>query len=81
MADVYFVVVVAEYWAVMLTVAAAVATATPAVIVAWMALEKSVMSLFILLWFRLGVLVSSSSLSATLFFDPYVAIVLVILRL
>ena len=81
MADVYFVVVVAEYWAVMLTVAAAVATATPAVIVAWMALEKSVMSLFILLWFRLVVLVSSSSLSATLFFDPYVAIVLVILRL
>ena len=62
----------------MAAVAAAVAVATPAVIAVWMALEKSVTSLSILLGFK--VLVSSSSLSAVLFFDPHAAIVLVLRR-
>ena len=74
--DVYFVVVSADYWAVMAAVAAAVAVATPAVIAFWMALEKSVTSLSILLVFRVSV--SSSSISAAIFFHPRVAIVLVI---
>ena len=76
MADVYFLVVAAEYWDVM----AAVAAVTPVVIAVWMYLEKSVTSLSILLGFRLGVSVLSSSLSAALFFDSHFAIVLVLRR-
>ena len=78
MVDVYFVVVAADYWSVMAAVAAAVLTATPPVIAVWRALEKSVTSLSILLGSSLGVLVSLSSLSAALFFDPHVSIVLVL---
>ena len=78
MSEVYFVVFALEYWALMVAVAAADAAATPAVIAVSMALEKSVTSISILFVFR--VLVSSSSLSAALFFDPRVAIVLVLRR-
>ena len=70
----------AEYWAVMAAVAAAVAAATPAAIAFWMASEKYVTSLSVLLGSSLGVLVSLSSLSAALFFDPHVSIVLVLRR-
>ena len=80
MLDVYFVVVAAEYWAVMAAVAAAVALKTPTVIAVWMASEKSATSISILLGFRLGVSFSSSSLCAAPFFDPRVAIVLVLRR-
>ena len=62
----------------MAAVAAAVAVATPAVIAVWMALEKALTSLSVLLGLR--VLVSLSSLSAALFFYPRVAIVIVLCR-
>ena len=71
-------VVVAEYWAVLEAVMALAAAATPTIIAVWMALEKSVTSLSILLGFRV-----SSSLSSrftALFFDTRVAIVLVLHR-
>ena len=68
----------AEYWAVMVAVATAVVEATTAVIAVWMALEKAVTSLSILLVFRVSVL--SSSLSAALFFDSCADIVLVLRR-
>ena len=64
----------------MAAVAVEVAAATPTAIVVWMASEKAVTSLSIILGSRLGVLVLSSSLSAALFFDPHVAIVLVLRR-
>ena len=64
----------------MAAVAAIFAAATPAVMAVWVALEKSVTSLSILLGFRLGVSVLSSSLSAALFFDSHFAIVLVLRR-
>ena len=72
-------VVALEYWSLMAAFAAAYAAANPEVIIIWMALEKSVTSLSILLVFRVSFL--SSSLSAALFFDPRVAIVLVLCRL
>ena len=78
MADVYFVVVAAEYCYVMSAVVAEFAAATPAIIAVWMALEKSVKSLSVLLVFRVSV--SSSSLSAKIFFDPRIDIVLVLCR-
>ena len=78
MAEVYFVVVALEYWALMAEVEASDVAATPAVIAVWMALEKAVTVFSILLVFRVSVL--SSSLSAALFFDSHVAIVLVVCR-
>ena len=78
MAEVYFLIVALQYWALMTPVAAADAVETPAVIAVWMALEKDVASLSILLVFRVSV--SSSLLSATLYFYPRVAIGLVLCR-
>ena len=69
-------VVALNYWALMAAVAAAYAAATPAVIAVWMALEKAVTILSILLVLRVSVF--SSSLSGRLFFDPCVAIVVVL---
>ena len=62
----------------MAAVAAAVAAATTAVISFWMALEKAMTSLSILSGFR--ILVPSSLLSAELFFDTRIPIVLVLRR-
>ena len=76
MAEVYFVVVALEYWALMVAVVAVYVAATPAVIAVLMALEKAVKIISILLVIR--VLVSSSSLYAALLFDLRVAIVLVL---
>ena len=72
----YFVVVSFENWSLMVAVAAVDAAATSAVIAVSMALEKAVTSISILLGFRVSD--SSSSLSGALFFDPCVAIVVVL---
>ena len=61
-------VVAIDYLALMAVVAAVDAVATPAVIAIWMALEKAVTSLSIILVFRASVL--SSSLSSTLSLIP-----------
>ena len=67
-----------EYCALMAAFVAADAATTPVVIAVWMVLEKAVMSLSILLVFR--VLVALSSLAAAVFFDPCIAIILVLRR-
>ena len=58
MAEVYFVVFALDCWSLMEMIAAADAAETPAVIVVWMAPEKSVTSLSIFLGFRVLVLSS-----------------------
>ena len=58
MAEVYFVVFALECWSLMEMIAAEDVAATPAVIVVWMALEKSVTSISIFLGFRVLVLSS-----------------------
>ena len=71
-------VVALEYWSFMAAFAAADAVATSTVIAVLMALEIAVAIISIL--FRFRILVSPSSLSTVLFFDPHVAIFFVLRR-